>query len=108
MEYITDTRKRILAHRGAPGPMQELILSLKGSPHISNTLAVLVKQLHQIDHRVETLDQLRASVIVHWLKLHNLRKVQVMAGHRYISSTEAYQASNLDTLKADINKYHPY
>lgn len=108
MEYITDTRKCILAHRGAPGPVQELILSLKGSPHISNTLAVLVKQLHQIDHRVETLDQLRASVIVHWLKLHNLRKVQVMAGHRYISSTEAYQASNLDTLKADINKYHPF
>lgn len=108
MEYINDTRKRILAHRGAPGPAQELFLSLRGGASISNTLAILKKQLHEINRQVESLDQLRASVIVHWLKLHNLRKVQVMAGHRYISSTEAYQASNLDTLKADIDKYHPF
>lgn len=89
MEYINDTRKRILAHRGAPGPVQELFLSIKGGVGISNTLAILKKQLHDIDRQVESLDQPRASVIVHWLK-------------------EAYQASNLDTLKADIDKYHPF
>jgi integrase/recombinase XerD len=108
MEYLNDTRKRILAHRGAPGPVQELFLSMEGGTNISNTLATLKKQLHQINRQVRSLDQLRASVIVHWLKQHNLRRVQIMAGHRYISSTEVYQASNLDTLKADIDKYHPF
>jgi integrase/recombinase XerD len=56
----------------------------------------------------KSIDQIRASVIVHWLKLYNLRKVQVMAGHRYISSTENYKANNLDDLKEDIKNYHPF
>lgn len=54
------------------------------------------------------MEQLRASVITQWIKLYNLRKVQVMAGHRYISSTEAYKANNLDDLKEDIKNYHPF
>lgn len=108
MEYINDTRKRILAHRGATDPVQELFLNIGGGENFSNTLSVLKKQLYQISRQVESLDQLRASVIVHWLKQHNLRKVQIMAGHRYISSTESYQASNLDDLKSDISKYHPF
>jgi site-specific recombinase XerD len=108
MEYINDTRKRILAHWGATDPVQELFLTIGGGENFSNTLSTLKRQLHQISRQVESLDQLRASVIVHWLKQHNLRKVQIMAGHRYISSTEAYQASNLDGLKSDISKYHPF
>ena len=108
MEYINDTRKRILAYQGATGPVQELFLNIGGGDNFGNVLAVLKKQLHQINRQVESLDQLRASVIVHWLKSHNLRKVQIMAGHRYISSTEAYQAGNLDSLKSDISKYHPF
>ena len=55
--------------------------------------------------KIKTTDQLRASVIVHWLKLYNLRKVQVMAGHRYISTTEGYRANNLEDLKEDIRSY---
>jgi phage regulator Rha-like protein len=39
--------------------------------------------------------QLRASVIVKWLKIYNLRKVQYMAGHRYISATEAYRQNEI-------------
>lgn len=69
---------------------------------------MLVLHLKQMSSKIKSLDQVRASVIVHWLKLYNLRKVQVMAGHRYISSTESYKANNLDDLKEDIAKYHPF
>ena len=51
--------------------------------------------------------QLRASVIVKWLKLYNLRKVQYLAGHRYISATESYQQSEMEGLTEEVNKYHP-
>jgi integrase/recombinase XerD len=30
-----------------------------------------------------------------------------MAGHRYVSSTEAYLVNDMDDLQEDINKYHP-
>jgi integrase/recombinase XerD len=47
-------------------------------------------------------------VITHWLKNHNLRQVQQMAGHRYISSTEAYLVNQTEDLQADIDQFHPF
>jgi integrase/recombinase XerD len=46
-------------------------------------------------------------VITHWLKTHNLREVQYMAGNRWVSSTERYQQNNLEDLQNEINQYHP-
>ncbi|MDF1573072.1 MAG: hypothetical protein P1P82_15795 [Bacteroidales bacterium] len=51
--------------------------------------------------------QIRSSVITHWLKHYNLRQVQYMAGHKYVSSTERYQQNNLDKLQGQLEKYHP-
>lgn len=51
--------------------------------------------------------QVRSSVIIHWLKQHHLRQVQYMAGHRYISSTESYLAGQTEDLQSDIDKFHP-
>jgi site-specific recombinase XerD len=51
--------------------------------------------------------QIRTSVITHWLKQYNLRQVQYMAGHRYVSSTESYQINNIEALQDDITMYHP-
>jgi integrase/recombinase XerD len=30
-----------------------------------------------------------------------------MAGHRYISATEAYQQSEMEGLSEEVNKFHP-
>jgi integrase/recombinase XerD len=46
-------------------------------------------------------------VITHWLKNYNLRQVQYMAGHKYVSSTERYQQNTLEDLQKEINRYHP-
>src|ERR1019366_2582975 len=102
LDYINDTRKQILQHRNITAPAQELFLQLGAGKNKSNMLSMLIAHLKQMNSKVKSIDQIRASVIVHWLKLYNLRKVQIMAGHRYISSTENYKANNLDDLKEDI------
>ncbi len=108
LDYINDTRKQLLHYKKITEPMQELFLNLGEGAKKRNMLSMLLMHLKQMNGKIKNLHQLRASVIVHWLKLYNLRKVQVMAGHRYISSTEAYQANNLDDLKEDIKNYHPF
>ena len=50
---------------------------------------------------------LRASVIVKWLKIYYLRKVQYLAGHRCISATESYKQNEMEGLTEEVNKFHP-
>ncbi|MCP4457928.1 MAG: hypothetical protein GY816_07890, partial [Cytophagales bacterium] len=47
------------------------------------------------------------SVITKWVKTHNLRKAQYLAGHRFIGSTESYQENDMEGLIEKINQYHP-
>lgn len=110
MDYLNDTRKGLLHQAGKTpkGTTLLFITAKKGMAIDSNTLQYFLVQLRKVSMKVSSLNQLRASVIVHWLKLYNLRKVQYLAGHRYISSTEAYKSSNLEGLKEDISKYHPF
>jgi len=68
----------------------------------------LSKQVKVIDKQFFNFKQVRASVITNWLKTEGLRKTQYLAGHRYISSTEAYICNDLDGLIDDINKLHPF
>jgi site-specific recombinase XerD len=51
--------------------------------------------------------QIRASVITKWLRIHNLREVQYLAGHRFISSTESFMENDMEGLKEEINQFHP-
>ena len=108
LDYVNDTRKQILQHRKLDPSTQELFLNLGDSNNRQNMMQMLLAHLKQMNGKVKTLEQLRASVIVHWLKRYNLRKVQVMTGHRYIVSTEAYKANTLDDRKEDIRNYHPF
>ncbi len=107
LDYINDTRKQILQHQNNTAS-QTLFTSISDSIHFKNALALLIKQLQRINSKVKSIDQLRASVIVHWLQQYNLRKVQIMAGHRYVSSTESYKANNMEELKEDIKNFHPF
>lgn len=64
-------------------------------------------KLKTINYKVINLHQIRASVITHWFKNHNIREVQYMIGHRYISSTERYLQDDLNSLHEHIENLHP-
>lgn len=105
MDYINETRKMILTLTGKNTDV--LFLSVGRGNTFHNIISKLLEQLKKQSSKIKDVKQLRASVITNWLKVHNIRKSQHLAGHRYVSSTEAYQANNMDDLKEDINKYHP-
>jgi len=67
----------------------------------------IIKKLKKYNQKVESSKQIRASVITNWLSQYNLRKTQVLAGHRYISSTERYLQDDLENLHEIINNFHP-
>lgn len=105
IDYLNETRKMILALTGKS--TEALFLSIGSGDKFHNLMDKIIKQLKKQSSKIKDIKQLRASVITNWLKVHNIRKAQHLAGHRYVSSTEAYQANNMDELKEDVNKYHP-
>lgn len=105
MDYINETRKMILIVTGKE--TDYLFTSIGSGERFSNLMSKLQKQLKKQNPKIKEIKQLRASVITNWLKIHNIRKAQHLAGHRFISSTEAYKVNNMDELKEDINNYHP-
>ena len=74
---------------------------------LSNTLLHLNHALRKINPKLKNAIQIRQSVITEWLKEKDLRTVQYMAGHRYVSSTERYQTNSLEDLKEALTKHHP-
>ena len=104
MDYIHETRKEFLEVKGVTS---KLFLQWKTKDNFHNITHLMLTHLRTINSRVKNFDQLRASVITAWLKQYDLRKVQYLAGHKYVSSTEEYKANNIDELQDDVTKYHP-
>jgi site-specific recombinase XerD len=75
--------------------------------NINNRIQYMLKQLKQLNPRVINPKQIRSSVITFWLRQNNLRQVQYLAGHRYVSSTQRYQVNNLDDLQNELKEHHP-
>ena len=104
-DYINNTRKEILASSGQK--TDKLFVSIEGGDSLDSCMHRLMFWVKRKNKLGVNAKQLRASVIVKWLKMYNLRKVQYLAGHRYISSTEAYQQSEMQGLTEEVNKFHP-
>ena len=118
-EYLLVVRPKILdermAERSGRKPDQykavenvhSLFVTMNGQETMKNSLLHLNYALRKINPKYKHGMQIRQSVITEWLKEKNLRTVQYMAGHRYISSTERYKTNNLEDLKDALNKHHP-
>jgi site-specific recombinase XerD len=105
MEYQLKTRADILKETRKETDL--LFTSFGSSTKFNNIISKLLPQLKKLNKKVKSVHQIRTSVITHWLKMYNLREVQYFAGHRYVSSTEAYLINDLDDLQEEIEKYHP-
>jgi len=73
----------------------------------SNFMTQLMVSVRKINPSVLNAKQIRTSVITKWLKVHNLREVQHLAGHRYISSTESYLQNDMEGLQEEVQQFHP-
>ncbi len=105
MDYVNVIRKQIL--EATKKQSNKVFISVGTSLNFNNIMQKLLKSIQAKHPKIKDSKQIRTSVISNWLKVHNLRKVQYMAGHRYVSSTEVYQLNNIEELQDDIKKYHP-
>jgi integrase/recombinase XerD len=75
--------------------------------NVNNRIKYMFDQLKKLNAKLINAKQIRSSVITEWLRKKNLRQVQYMAGHKYVSSTQRYQLNNLDDLKNELQQHHP-
>jgi integrase/recombinase XerD len=73
----------------------------------SNYFNDLTERIKNVLPMVINAPHIRQSVIAHWTKLHDIRVVQYMSGHKWISSTQRYDLVSLETLQAEIDLLHP-
>ena len=95
--YLNETRERLQ-------PKEQYLIN--GNTH--NIRSWLIKDLIKTNPQLRNAQQIRASVFMHWLKLHGIRKVQYLCGHKHISSTEQYREQDLEGLQKQLMKYHPF
>jgi integrase/recombinase XerD len=82
-------------------------LKIVSLSNIKNRLHYMFDQLKRLNPKMINAMQIRNSVITEWLRKNNLRQVQYMAGHKYVSSTERYQTNNLEDLQSELQQHHP-
>lgn len=101
--YLTKDRPLLLTRYADPGT---LLVSRFGQPLKSQAIKRIVNPGGEAKRYLPL--RIRQSVIAQKLKEgHDLRAVQVFAGHRQISSTEAYRQNELEQLRAGIERHHP-
>ncbi len=76
--------------------------------NLHNHVTLLVNEITGINPQIQNAAHIRASVVMHWIKIYDKRKVQHMLGHKHISSTERYECQELDTLTDQLNRFHPF
>ena len=86
---------------------KQVFVSITGNKNIKPSLYHMFRALKKTYPGIKNAKQIRRSVIVHKLKIQNLREVQYFAGHKRVSSTERYKLGNIEDLKKQVDKYHP-
>ena len=87
-----------------------LLIGIRGGAMSGEDITKHIKRSFKelYPNRKVNAQTIRQSVITNLLKQgHDLSLVQAFAGHKTPSTTERYKQSEIETLKAAVNKYHP-
>jgi site-specific recombinase XerD len=104
-DYLKTHRKELWQRQKPSKRKDYLILNESGLQLWGSYLNRMLNDA--TDHRYSPM-KIRQSVIAHLLKENNdIRVVQEFAGHRKTGSTEAYQRTGMEELKANIERLHP-
>ncbi|WP_281986983.1 tyrosine-type recombinase/integrase [Aquimarina aggregata] len=77
-------------------------------PQINGIITRIIKRVKKYNGEIRNHNHIRSSVIVNWMKQYDdLRKVQYLAGHKHITSTEKYVQDDLENLHEIVNNFHP-
>jgi integrase/recombinase XerD len=117
-EYLLVIRPRMLDELTANRPgrkpnkidpivYDKMFFSENGNKNIKPSLYHLFRSIKKTYPKITSGKVIRSTVIAEWLKTRDVRIVQYMAGHRWVSSTEKYNVYNLKELKESLNKHHP-
>ena len=82
-------------------------LSENGNDNIKQSLYHMFRAIKKTHPKITSGKIIRSTIIAEWLKTKDIRIVQYMAGHRWVSSTERYNVFNLQELKDSLKKHHP-
>lgn len=85
----------------------QLFMSSGKGTRLSNSFVKLMGIITKINSKAIGAKQIRASVITEWLKVYNIRHVQYMTGHRYVSSTGHYRTDKLEGLQEQLESLDP-
>lgn len=116
-DYVLNIRQELLKEP-MKGPAKASLPQLEtkklfigsggNSSSFGNYISQLMKALKAKYPDLQNAKQIRASVIVKWLRMYNLREAQVLAGHKFISTTEGYRQNDMEGLKEEVNEFHPF
>jgi integrase/recombinase XerD len=103
--YINESRKQLLKIES-----NLLFISTRGIPSGKDDIRYVVETFkHLFPDRNLNPESIRQSVISIWLneKRFPLEQVQLMAGHKWISTTVRYRQAPTDERRLIINRLHP-
>jgi integrase/recombinase XerD len=100
-KYLEETRQELLEKRNLQSTY------LFQSKKSSDMVCKIVESVKKIHPEIKDSRQIKASVIMNWLKTNNIRQVQYMAGHKSIRSTESYRGQDLTDLTKQLELFHP-
>jgi site-specific recombinase XerD len=103
--YILQIRPLILSV--AEKQSNKLFVSTGKGHQLANSMDKMMRSIKKHYPQVKDAKQIRASIITDWLKKYNIREVQYLCGHRYVSSTEHYRTDKMESLQEQLEKLHP-
>jgi len=107
IRYLENARPFLIRKES---PTNKLLINGQGNPETIDCAKSLFRPLkHLFPYKKVNAKNIRISVISYWLNERKmpLEDVQVMAGHKWPSSTEKYKREDMEEQRRLINACHP-